>query len=78
MLVGFGLLSIHAFGAIYPFEFKKAASICILAIIVDVESREAGKHTRLIYQVDVDAVIWDETGLPPINIPRNLPSPRNT
>ena len=78
MLVGFGLPSFHAVGAINPFEFKKTAPICILATIADVESREAANHTQLIYQVNVDAVIRDETGLTPTNTPRNLPRPRNT
>jgi len=59
----FGLMAAAAAAAINPFVFKKTASTCVLASLVDFEAKDVGEGTLLRYVVQIDEVIWDEGGL---------------
>ena len=61
----FGLLAVLAQGAINPFEYQKTASVCALVTRVDFKSTEVGDHTQLRYEVIVDEIVWDDSGLEP-------------
>lgn len=52
-------------GAINPFEFQKTASTCAVATLVDFKASEDEEHTQLRYEVKVDDIIWDNSGLQP-------------